>query len=301
MSEGIEVPLHTLSEEQEFVYTTHAECEVLGAAGHYIYGRLLYKGTGTCLVQVNEDGKLHDTRWATDTPVIPVEITDEFNNEELTAMSTATANVNDPAVKALLTRYKFQLNALVNGVDKAKETAGTRLPKIFEDADKAGVHLPHPSVIGLDAAAESAVITDSTHEFSFEPVEVASAPSKAQKDDATQSARKAAVKAAKAEEKAAKPPKAPREKKEKTLNPCLDGCGQMVGGKFAPGHDAKLKSLIYKIERGDEPVSAIPEVSAKLVKFAKGEMAVKKDDAGKVLSKTQLYVCTDSPVKLTGR
>ena len=53
----------------------------------------------------------------------------------------------------------------------------------------------------------------------------------------------------------------PRPKRSKTggLPHCLCGCGRdnNPGSKFVMGHDAKLKSLLLKIERGDEKPEAL--------------------------------------------
>jgi hypothetical protein len=50
--------------------------------------------------------------------------------------------------------------------------------------------------------------------------------------------------------KSAKTPKA--EKAPRELKPCACGCGEKTGGYFVPGHDARFKSALLKIERGDE-------------------------------------------------
>lgn len=84
----------------------------------------------------------------------------------------------------------------------------------------------------------------------------------------------------------AKAAKAPREKKEPELYPCLDGCGQMVKGNFAMGHDAKLKSIILRVEKGELTQANIPKVSAGLIKFKKGPEGL---------------VCTAAPVKFPGK
>lgn len=49
--------------------------------------------------------------------------------------------------------------------------------------------------------------------------------------------------------------------KAKRPQPCLCGCGRVVmsGRNFLPGHDAKLKSVLLKVERGELDESAIPE------------------------------------------
>lgn len=62
--------------------------------------------------------------------------------------------------------------------------------------------------------------------------------------------------------KAAKTPKAkaapvPKPTKaEKSMHPCMCGCGTEVGGKFAIGHDAKLHSLVSKAAEADKKLSA---------------------------------------------
>lgn len=69
---------------------------------------------------------------------------------------------------------------------------------------------------------------------------------------------KAAAKAAKgkaaatpgANGKAAKAPREPKAPKE--LKACFCGCGDTTGGTFVPGHDARFKGWLLKIEKGDE-------------------------------------------------
>lgn len=65
-----------------------------------------------------------------------------------------------------------------------------------------------------------------------------------------------------AEATAVAEPKA-KKKSAKGL-PCLCGCGQPTitdSARFIPGHDAKLKGLLLKVERGELKKSAIPEVA----------------------------------------
>lgn len=49
----------------------------------------------------------------------------------------------------------------------------------------------------------------------------------------------------------AKEAKAPREKKVKEPKECQCGCGGTTNGYFVPGHDAKFKSEMLKVERGE--------------------------------------------------
>lgn len=53
--------------------------------------------------------------------------------------------------------------------------------------------------------------------------------------------------------------KAPREPKEKTVRACRCGCGNQTGGYFYPGHDARFKGWLLKIERAKMEVKDLPE------------------------------------------
>jgi chemotaxis protein histidine kinase CheA len=65
--------------------------------------------------------------------------------------------------------------------------------------------------------------------------------------------------AAAASAKAKKP--APQPKKDKTKD-CLCGCGgRTKGGLFIPGHDAKLKSFLLKVEKGEADVNTLPQAT----------------------------------------
>lgn len=61
--------------------------------------------------------------------------------------------------------------------------------------------------------------------------------------------------------KAPKAPKAPKEKAPPKLQPCHCGCGEMVPNLFKMGHDAKLKSLLLKVGRGQASMNDVPEVA----------------------------------------
>ena len=57
----------------------------------------------------------------------------------------------------------------------------------------------------------------------------------------------------------------PKQKRERAPRPtstgnntCLCGCGTATASRFAPGHDAKVKGLLKKVERGVEPATVIP-------------------------------------------
>lgn len=66
------------------------------------------------------------------------------------------------------------------------------------------------------------------------------------------------------EEKAAKPP---RVKAEKKVRPCACGCGGQTTGFFVPGHDARFKGWLLKIERGTMEVKDLPPSVQKSYKW----------------------------------
>ena len=64
--------------------------------------------------------------------------------------------------------------------------------------------------------------------------------------------------------------KTPKEPKEQ--HPCLCACGGLTGGKFVPGHDARVKGWFKKIAAGDEEFTfnKLPKSLQKLVVDVKG-------------------------------
>ena len=55
-----------------------------------------------------------------------------------------------------------------------------------------------------------------------------------------------------------KPAKAPREPKTKTVRACRCGCGGQTTAYFVPGHDARFKGWLKKIEMGKKEISELP-------------------------------------------
>ena len=70
-------------------------------------------------------------------------------------------------------------------------------------------------------------------------------------------------------------PQPPTVKKEKALKPCGDGCGCMVASKFRPGHDAKYKSMVLKVERGEIKIEELPALMQEQLTWAKTEDGLK--------------------------
>lgn len=50
---------------------------------------------------------------------------------------------------------------------------------------------------------------------------------------------------------------------------CVCGCGQQTFGYFAPGHDARFKGWMIKVERGGMPVNELPKSVQKAFNFVK--------------------------------
>lgn len=69
----------------------------------------------------------------------------------------------------------------------------------------------------------------------------------------------------KGKDKGAKAETAKAPKAAKTKNPCLCGCGELVGNRFRPGHDARWYSQLAKINNGDAKFSSLSKESQKLL------------------------------------
>lgn len=194
------------------------------------------------------------------------------------------------AIAALQKRYEFwhvkQAQALETGQNDQFETATTNIAKCEDEATANGVKLTAP---GVAAPAQAAPATTTTTK------------SKSVKGADAVASKAAAVAADKAAGTAPGATKVKKEKKAPTLRPCLDGCGTQVAGNFKMGHDAKLKSLILKIERGEEEQGTVPEIAQGLVKFKKAELEKVLDKDGKTKETIQHYTCTAAPVKLSNR
>lgn len=60
-----------------------------------------------------------------------------------------------------------------------------------------------------------------------------------------------------------KKPRTPRSPKE--LHECLCGCGKLVAGRFAQGHDSTFKSLIKKLKRNQIGMESLSPLMQKMV------------------------------------
>lgn len=171
--------------------------------------------------------------------------------------------------KALRKRFEFATAAVTKAAgDAAKtEVAQKRLDGIIAEADAAGVSLAGTLTTVTAKGGTTAKTT---------PAKGADA---------------AAVKALKAKAE----PKAPKAPKLPTTQDCLCGCGLETGGKFRPGHDARVKGWLSKVEQGkyEGGFDALPDTLKPHVK-----MGGSAKTAG---TENQTYRILQSPVKFPGR
>lgn len=177
--------------------------------------------------------------------------------------------------KALRKRFEFATAALAKAAGDAGKTevAQKRLNGIIAESEAAGVNL-------ATTKPEGNSITTITGKGATTK---ANAPSKA--------ADVAAANALKA--KAA--PKEPKAPKLPTTQDCLCGCGLETGGKFRPGHDARVKGWLSKVEQGkyEGGFEALPETLKPHVQFG--------GSAKTAGTPNQTYRILRSPVKFPGR
>lgn len=160
-----------------------------------------------------------------------------------------------------------------------------RLIKLVEDAEMSDIldeerklTLENKQLEALEAdrvlrfrwtAAHSAVFADDNDQVTFNkgvdvmPVAEAPVAGKATAAQSIKEKNKARLEAlrlkkeettkARTAEKATKPPRpAAKDKEPKVLKPCqCGGCDAQTTGYFAPGHDARFKGWLLKIEKGD--------------------------------------------------
>jgi hypothetical protein len=314
------VPLRTLPQGARFACYTQLD-GVWGLPDRIEFGTLLWAGTGSTEIWWD-----HESKSSRCTPELLVYIMDEETlspsqmhtygpkqdqpQGELSTMTTTTApsTPTSPTVMALIARFNFQLKALVDaleGDDKAKaQITLSRLEKAIREA--AQLHVKLPDLPVQLQTYEPLLELLSAEDNKAKEAAVAEEQRRARHADTSERTTNRAVAIEKHinETKTAKKDKsnAPKTKAEKKQRPCLDGCGTMVGGNFAMGHDAKLKSLLIKIERGEMPLDAIPEPCLDLVKIVKGEAIQDRDSSGNPKGEPkQTYRITAAPVRFPGR
>ena len=196
---------------------------------------------------------------------------------------TMTDEVKAAGIIAKYNHQHKQLNKALEMGDAAKaEVAQTRIDALEAEATAAGVELPtwdtpEPAA-AQPAAAATPTSTPVIDAAGKKGVEMAKAKAAAAKAGGTLTKAAAKIKAK----------TAPKQKKLKKTHDCLCGCGGETFGLFAPGHDARVKGILLKIERGDMGKEAVPETVAPFVKWI-----------GKW--KTEGFKLTAAPVKVPGR
>lgn len=317
MNEVSELAVQTLDVGDRFAYVTPLSL-VSPQPDRVQCGTVLHLGVGS--VEVILDGERDTDRWALETPVIPTFSKEQ--EEEIKKMATQTQGQttakttskpqSQPAAQpsnlaglkgSFLSRIGMQEKLLTQAIEKGdgegQEKAAAKIEAIKAEAKAKGIDLTTKASAKANGAAPAPAQT-AKPQPAAKPVQAAQSPAPKQAKSVQGADAAAKRTAALQAHRAAQPGAQPRVKKEPTLFPCLDGCGAMVKGNFTIGHDAKLKSLIQKVERAEASRDDIPEVAQGLVKFVKGETEKIKDTDGNV-QVVQYLVCTAAPVKMPGR
>lgn len=215
-------------------------------------------------------------------------------------MADSTVEVLKAKAKAIQTRYEFQHKALTAAVESGDmgkvEMVEGRIAKIVAEAAELDIVLVDPNA---DAPAETEApapvgkvkvggkAKDNPEEAQTMANKKAAGEKAAGKPSLKEqnATRLAALKAKKANEP--KVAKEPRAKKLDATHDCLCGCGLETGGKFRPGHDARVKGMLYKVERGEAKFDELPDTLKPHVKMAGKE--------------TSDYRIVSAPVKFPGR
>lgn len=219
---------------------------------------------------------------------VPVEQVGEQDNVRADDPGERRWTMNQEAQeKAVRARYAHQLRqmeaAQANGDAAKVEMVGKKLDQIGQEAETLGITLADPQPVPAELTAADLKPT-AERGRGREPKEAQGKKLKAANEE-----RLTALK-----QKKDGKPKAERKVKLDATRDCLCGCGRETGGLFAPGHDARVKGLLLKIERGEEPKSALDGLPvAAWVKWA-GKSAT----AGKEGSDFRLMA---APVKIPQR
>lgn len=318
------VPINRLQQGERFVQYNEMG-GVWGLPDTIAFGTVLWIGTGS--VELWWDHESKPTRCQPEMSVWKLD-EETLSDDEIEAewakyiqlqetnpsMATDTGNAANPSqpvnptIKALIARLNFQYKSLADaleGDDKAKASiCMTRLQNAIVEARRLHLAIPAPpeSIASYDPLKE---LLDEDKAARAQEQTDKDAQKARQADTSERTTNRAVamerhtteVKTAKAKGTSTAKPKS-----DKTLRPCLEGCGAMVAGNFAMGHDAKLKSLLIKVERGEKPLEDIPEIVLDLVKIVKDELIQERDSQGNAKGEPkQTYRITAAPVKFPGR
>lgn len=213
-----------------------------------------------------------EENWPLTTMVEPITEHTLHNHEKQREPSMEQTQAQIAVATGLQAKYDYQLKQLVKAEadgDVAKvEVAKSRLTALQTEAEQKEVKLRRETA---QPAKPAAVAGDA------KPAAKVAAPKPAAKP-----AKVAAPKTKTEAKKDAAP------KKLQSTHNCICGCGRECGGLYAPGHDASVKSLLLKVERGQMATTAINEVLGAFVQY-KGKHG------------TDGYRLVKAPVKFPGR
>lgn len=175
--------------------------------------------------------------------------------------------------KALVARWKLGVQRLSDllKVDVAVGVMSDhrdKLGALYAEAIATATPLPHPAAVWAASGTTPAGLSGMDPAFDEMEFDIADDQVSSQNDnhnptteESTDMASKKKTAATKAAKSKSTKPHTPKSSKKE--NPCLDGCGKLVGGRFAQGHDAKYRGLILKVERGEMKQSELPDVMRK--------------------------------------
>lgn len=251
----------------------------------------------------NGKARVFESRGATEMNyphcVRVVRVSEGEYNEAAYGRSERKVSMDGAQAIALQAKYDFQAKkrarAEAAGDQAQVDMVEQRLAVIRAEAEEKGVTLHDLATTTTHAASTSTTAEEA--DTTMAKTAKQTGDSKLKKANAERKARLTAKQEAKAADakavKAAKPAKPAKEKKLAATRDCLCGCGLETSGKFRPGHDARVKGMLLKVERGDEAVTSLPESLRPYVKFAGHAASAGKENSD--------YRIVKAPVKFPGR
>ena len=252
-----------------------------------------------------------EVNWPTSIEVTRIQNLDVSKRRGIRTGDGGMAQITEAQEKSLRTKYKYQVDqkgkAELAG-DQGKATlAWGRIEKLLVEAEQAGVNLEHVVAdkpahqVVTDDASDAAVKAVEGDTEADKKAEAKAAKAKAAADDkaakATRRAEAAEIKRQKDAKAKADRAEAKKEQTEasaaKRTKTCLCGCGGTTGGNFLPGHDARVKGMLLKVERGEAKAEDLPAVLLDHVGF--------EGDAETAKSDTSTFRIAYAPVRFPGR
>jgi len=298
----------------ELIYVNASRCRVLLSGGQHqvVFGENTEDGYKR--VRVFEAQGAAEVSWPRDITVEPIDwegysAAQQTRDSDPAERSSNMANEEEARVvqaTGLQSRYDFYLKHIKKALDAKDDARVTlmqsKITALRNEAETKGVKLVDLDSVQEEGVSEGKALPKSS-----------SAKAKAQADPNTPVAakpltgaaliaqQKKAAKLAALDPEAAKamanldktkqkkdPNAQPKAKVARSSHDCLCGCGSETLSLYAPGHDARVKGLILKCERGIIEPKELPETIQPFVRF-KGKW------------KTDGYVLTAAPVKIPGR